>query len=383
MKDNFDTELEWEKLAFEKDKHFYDVELRHRELDIKENEHNVSQFRNPLVLAVIAASLGLLGNAIVAFINGSSERTLERDKASATLDLEERKAEAGRILEALKTGDPDKAAANLELLVETNLVKTEAASISKYLENRSPGKGASLPAATSTATNTASSIVLPSIIELIKPDWNKVLLARKNVIDMSNEDWSRLNAGFGIMKQLPSTEVNSLNVAAEIYKQYFFTSDRRFFLPWNRVFLLYIENSLQNIDPDIVLPYWDLEGDIVIPEQFIEREASNTTNYLWSLHRSIEKNLFEIEKVELFSSEMEFRKFSQMLENSHNRLHVMIGGKMATADSTYDALSILVKTSVDHSWFEWQKMNGDSELSDWVTRLDPFNLNVRQTLLGE
>ncbi len=60
-------------------------------------------------------------------------------------ELERQKAEGARILQALKTGDPDQAAENLQLLIETKLIQESADAIRLYLANRQPGEGASLP----------------------------------------------------------------------------------------------------------------------------------------------------------------------------------------------------------------------------------------------
>lgn len=148
MPEENNNTLEAARFEFEKQKHHDELELRRSELELQREQAKQLAWRNPLVLAVIAAVIGLLSNAVVALINGFSERSLERDRAKATQELAEQKAEADRILEALKTGDPDKAAENLELLLRTKLVANEAAAIRAYLEQRKPGEGASLPAAT-------------------------------------------------------------------------------------------------------------------------------------------------------------------------------------------------------------------------------------------
>ena len=145
--------LELEKFEFEKQRHNDDIAVKRRELELQQKHMEQSAWRSPLFLAVVAAIFGLLSNALVALINGSSERTLEKGKSETAQTLAKQKAEADRILEALKTGDPDKAAANLDLLVRTNLVKEQAQSIRSYLDQRKPGEGASLPAPTVSGIN--------------------------------------------------------------------------------------------------------------------------------------------------------------------------------------------------------------------------------------
>ena len=169
--------------SFEREKWAVDVRLRERELAVlerevavKENEQGLkareqarSRWANPLVIAVFAAALAALGNAGVAWINGWEERRLEdtRNKAQLALErekattenqleksktdglqaIEETKAEAARILEVIKTSDPDTAAVNLSFLLETGLIANESRrkSLSAFLAKRTAGEGPSLP----------------------------------------------------------------------------------------------------------------------------------------------------------------------------------------------------------------------------------------------
>ncbi len=151
MPENKNTDLEQAKLDFEKVKHRDEISLRERELELNLKQSQQSAWRSPMFLAVIAGVVGLLSNALVALLNGSFQRTLEKGRSVATQNLEKQKAEAERILEALKTGDPDKAAANLDLMVRTGLVTSGAEKIQEYLDHRKPGEGASLPAPSGSA----------------------------------------------------------------------------------------------------------------------------------------------------------------------------------------------------------------------------------------
>jgi predicted phosphodiesterase len=160
---------------FEREKWQADIRLRERELagrerelDIKNrevqariDEQNRSRWTNPLVLAVMAAALAAAGNAAVAVINGILQRSIEESRAISQNSLETKKAEddrqtedakgeSARILEVIKTNDPDRAAINLSFLLATGLITNEQRrkSLSSYLQNRSLGQGPVLPAAT-------------------------------------------------------------------------------------------------------------------------------------------------------------------------------------------------------------------------------------------
>ena len=89
-----------------------------------------------MVVAIIAATIAATGNAIVTVVNGIYQR-----------ELEDRKAEQTRILEMIKTGDPDKAADNLQFLLEAGLITDPGriANIRGFLAARKPGSGPALP----------------------------------------------------------------------------------------------------------------------------------------------------------------------------------------------------------------------------------------------
>jgi hypothetical protein len=143
-----DQSLELEK--FDRERWSAEISLREREVAVKEREQQTredaldhqrdesrrSGWRNPLVLALIAAAVAALGNAVVVLINGTLQR-----------QLEDRKAEQLRILEMIKTADPDAAARNLEFLLKAGLVQDSelANRISAFLKQRVPGTGPSLP----------------------------------------------------------------------------------------------------------------------------------------------------------------------------------------------------------------------------------------------
>jgi hypothetical protein len=124
------VELEQAQLEFERQKWQAEYTLRQAELELKREELNRSRWVNPLVIAIFAAAAAALGNAGVTLISSNQQSKLERERAAATealnseqsrstLKLEQTKSEAARILEVVKTNNPDKAAANLKFLIET------------------------------------------------------------------------------------------------------------------------------------------------------------------------------------------------------------------------------------------------------------------------
>jgi hypothetical protein len=124
--------LERARLEFEREKWQFERTLREREqanrdaeVALRREEQARSRWRSPLVVGIFAAAVAAAGNAVVAFVNGRLQRDLEDGKAGAQLVLEQSKAESDRILEMIKTDDPDKAAEILAFLLDTGLVNDQ------------------------------------------------------------------------------------------------------------------------------------------------------------------------------------------------------------------------------------------------------------------
>jgi poly(3-hydroxybutyrate) depolymerase len=160
------------KLAFEREKWTAEAAIRQHELDIKEREQRRldaessaklkemrrSRWTNPLVLAVLGAGLAAFGNFAVSWMNGIEQRNLETTRGEETLNvqeqnnkaqqgLEEFKADSARLLQMIGTNDPDKAAENLQFLLDAGLISNAHTRtlLKEFLANRKPGKGPALP----------------------------------------------------------------------------------------------------------------------------------------------------------------------------------------------------------------------------------------------
>ena len=89
-----------------------------------------------MIVAIIAATLAIIGNALAIFLNGLSLRRLEAEKA-----------EQQRVLEMIKTGNADKVAENLRFLLTAGLISDPSLRkrLQSFLDRRNPGSGPSLP----------------------------------------------------------------------------------------------------------------------------------------------------------------------------------------------------------------------------------------------
>jgi hypothetical protein len=129
-----------ERFEFEREKWRADIAMRSREVAVKENEQASSKWRSPLVVAILAATAAAVGNSVVTVLNGGQQVRLENSKAEST-----------RILEMIKTGDPEAAARNLDFLLNSGLVSDPDKRIASFLQKRPSGTGPALPALNSDA----------------------------------------------------------------------------------------------------------------------------------------------------------------------------------------------------------------------------------------
>lgn len=149
-----------ERFDFEREKWRADLEMRTREVSVKERDQ--ARSFNPLMVAILAAAAAASGNAFVAWLNGRQQ-----------VALEESKAESARILEMTKTGNTETAAGNLKFLVDSGLIANpeRLEKVSEFLKNRAPGTGPSLPAPVSFEPSEALSDPLRQSLDKLMRDY--------------------------------------------------------------------------------------------------------------------------------------------------------------------------------------------------------------------
>ncbi|KJK42211.1 tyrosinase [Lentzea aerocolonigenes] len=176
------------------------------------------------------------------------------------------------------------------------------------------------------------------------------------------------------------------------------------FLPWHRRFLLDFERALQEVDPAVTLPYWDWTDDrstrssLWAPDflggtgrtsdgkvmtgpfagdtgkwKIIARTDSRS--YLCrtlAVHEPALPTAEDVLKV-LAEPRYDVRPWNSssssglrnLLEgwrgpNLHNRVHVWVGGHMATGASPNDPVFWLHHCFIDLLWAQWQAEHGAS-----------------------
>lgn len=141
-----------------------EINIKNRKLDLKVREERRSRWLNPLAIAIFSAAVVGAVNILQNYLTAGAQLNLETQKAKWARESEDIKAEADRILQAIKTNnDPDKAAANLEFLVNSGLIANPniRESIKTYIQKRKPGQGVALPAAIGQAIQSTLPLGIP------------------------------------------------------------------------------------------------------------------------------------------------------------------------------------------------------------------------------
>jgi hypothetical protein len=115
-----------DQLQFERQKWADEIELRNREIALKENESKPSPFKNPLFLtamsAIVAGSIGVITN----FVDSRNK-----------IELEERKSDLTLLTSLIQSKDQSIIRRNLSFLVEAKIIRNKElrSDLSSYLEN--------------------------------------------------------------------------------------------------------------------------------------------------------------------------------------------------------------------------------------------------------
>lgn len=131
-----------------------EIELKERELDLEKERVEIERYKaehtatppgltwsSPLVVAIFAGVLTLIGNAVISIVQSYNALRLETTKAELSRELELVKTEQTRILEMIKTGgNAEQAKKNLNFLLETGLIadKGIAEKLKAYFERTEP-----------------------------------------------------------------------------------------------------------------------------------------------------------------------------------------------------------------------------------------------------
>lgn len=113
--------------------------------------------------AIWAAAIAVCGNALGSLVTAENQQVLQS-----------REFEAERILQAIRTGDPDASAANLHFLLKARLITDPATvqGIVDYLTTREEGEGVFLP----TDAPPTERVERPNSLSLVTEEEGNLLL---------------------------------------------------------------------------------------------------------------------------------------------------------------------------------------------------------------
>ncbi|MFC9294040.1 tyrosinase family protein [Streptomyces sp. NPDC057011] len=175
------------------------------------------------------------------------------------------------------------------------------------------------------------------------------------------------------------------------------------FLPWHRRFLLDFEAALQRVDPKVSIPYWDWTVDRTPGSSLWAADFMGGTSRArdgqvldgpfayaagkWAitvgvdqrqyLRRTLGTGVAELPTKAEVNAVLSMPEYDAAPWNStsggfrnhlegwrgtglHNRVHVWIGGHMATAASPNDPVFWMHHAFIDMLWAEWQVRNPKS-----------------------
>ena len=237
------------------------------------------------------------------------------------------------------------------------------------------------------------------------------VVVRKEFRDMSPQEWIAFRNAILSLQNFPSPS------GPEVYTEYdywtkihidhmhYAHANARFF-PWHRAYVLALERRLQEIDPSIVIPFWDwtynwrrpLDSPIFSPDYGLDVRLGGSGDCRYQrqyykphcLMRKYDPKSFVsfyspqevsavIHRVPQYD---EFRELIEMVP--HAIVHASIGGDMSLMNSPNDPLFWLHHSMVDMIWWIWQRMHPNSKYYGNVTEiLEPFGVTVSDVLVCE
>lgn len=179
------------------------------------------------------------------------------------------------------------------------------------------------------------------------------------------------------------------------------------FLPWHRLFVSDLENRLNLFSSEeISLPYWDWTSQLAIDEglpliftlEKIEIDGIEVYNPLHStliseIGKKTSRNPNNSSSLKYLSQQVRtaltrkhFSEFTNSIETPHDGLHVWVNGSMGSvAYAAFDPIFWFHHCNVDRQWAIWQKLNGNSSMSDSLLSqsLAIYGKTIQETLSTE
>lgn len=220
------------------------------------------------------------------------------------------------------------------------------------------------------------------------------MVCRKDFLSLEPEEKERFISAVRQLKTTSEGESNEYDRYVEIHRDHFFGGMAHGgpgFLPWHREYLRRFENDLQEIDPDVTLPYWDWTEDAArTPDSSLWTEdfmggAGNPVSTGpfgdWGIRRFLGLGtLPTAQQVETALALPTFPAFTAQFEAIHGGPHNWVGGTMATTESPADPVFWLHHATVDRIWAEWQALHPEQVHPALDEPLHPWTTTTREVL---
>jgi hypothetical protein len=168
-----------------------ELALKEREVAAKERELERSRWLNPTVIGLFAAALGLAGNLVVALLNNRG-----------TVMIQHATTQSNLIVQAVSTGDYDKACRNIRSLINLGILDDPSGKL---------GRCNSVPSSIPVLPPQTSLTYMPYIDVPGNADMNVIV----DRIDSS--DNARVHVQFQIPKRLAKDKLDRITVYAAKY----------------------------------------------------------------------------------------------------------------------------------------------------------------------
>jgi len=229
----------------------------------------------------------------------------------------------------------------------------------------------------------------PRILERLKlPPWFPKIHRRKDEGALKKHERERFLCAY-------ETLINTgmLGQYVKIHGQLHYQHGTQRFLPWHRVFLLLLEQSLQSIHPDVTIPYWDwtksaeqtfpswLAGftpTVPMPPPTSPVTVTRSPGLPSDL-ALLASNIPSIE------ADTDFATFTSSLEGVHGAVHVWVGGTMSFIPTApADPIFWMHHANIDRLWWVWQQAHPGKNPSLAGTGptspvMDPWSYTEAQT----
>jgi tyrosinase len=209
------------------------------------------------------------------------------------------------------------------------------------------------------------------------------LKVRESVSRLSDDALARLRAAFTALMARPDNGGYQFFASWHGVSLGICEHHNALFLPWHRGYLYHLELALQDVDPEVTLPWWDwmdeagvpaaYDGDVLAgseikpfgverqaewPERTVREIAPPGAGGPGPLPPPLRTSVIGGQEVDLYAWMMDspsYSEFSQRNWRLHDNIHVWLGGTMSDPNwAAFDPLFWAHHTMVDRLWRIWQ-----------------------------